>query len=137
MFEQALDQKAARVGDKNLTREERTILAIEAFEREVNNGGFSQFFVNSSKEYAPFLVEALNDLGCTEIAALTRQAMKSLGIEGTITVEAIDGVMAVQDEEREAKLGEYDSRYFEIAGDVAGRLLDFIKRNRHKIVLRT
>src|SRR2546421_12023246 len=52
-FEQAMDQKAARVGYENLTDAERTILAVEALEREVNNGGYGQFFVNSSREYAP------------------------------------------------------------------------------------
>jgi hypothetical protein len=31
----------------------------EALEREVNNGGYSQFFTNSSKEFAPRVAEAL------------------------------------------------------------------------------
>ncbi len=37
-FEQAIDQKAARVGGEYLTDVERIILAVEALEREVNNG---------------------------------------------------------------------------------------------------
>lgn len=42
-FEEAIDQKAAREGEHKLTDVERTILAIEALEREVNNGGYGQF----------------------------------------------------------------------------------------------
>src|SRR5438552_11088290 len=38
-FEQAMHQKIARVGMAGLSDEERIICAIEALEREVNNGG--------------------------------------------------------------------------------------------------
>jgi len=36
-FEQALDRKSAREGEQSLTSEERVIIAVEEFEREVNN----------------------------------------------------------------------------------------------------
>ena len=38
-IESALDAKATRLGPASLTSEERMILAVEALEREVNNGG--------------------------------------------------------------------------------------------------
>jgi hypothetical protein len=69
-FEQAIDQKAARVGEHNLSDEECIILAIEALEREVNNGGYGQFFVNSSREYAPKIVQ-----GCLQTAEITQKAL--------------------------------------------------------------
>ena len=134
-FEQALDQKVARVGQEGLTEEERVILAIEALEREVNNGGYDQLFINSSKEYASFFVAALNHIGCTETAELTLQALDILGIEGQITVEAIDRVMEEENTERDERLAECDTQYYETAGDLAGLLLEFIENNRDKIVL--
>jgi len=134
-FEQALDQKVARVGQEGLTEEERVVLAIEALEREVNNGGYDQLFINSSKEYASFFVAALNRIGCTETAELTQQALDILGIEGQITVEAIDRVMEEENTERDERLAECDAQYYETAGDLAGLLLEFIENNRHKIVL--
>ena len=39
-FEQALSQKSAKRGDSALRTEELAVLAIEALEREVNNGGY-------------------------------------------------------------------------------------------------
>ncbi len=51
-FEQAIRQKAEREGMQSLTVEERIVLAVEALEREVNNGGYDQFFANSSREFA-------------------------------------------------------------------------------------
>lgn len=135
-FEQALDQKAARVGPGSLTEEERIILAIEALEREVNNGGYDQFFVNSSVEFAPIVVDALNRIGCPETAALTEKAIDVLGLEAPVTVEAIGRVMEEESKDRDEKLNECDERYLEVAGDLSEPLLEFIKGNRDQINLR-
>ena len=134
-FEQALDQKAARVGRDNLSQEELFVLAIEALEREVNNGGYNQFFFNSSNEYAPIIVDALNRIGCSETATLTQRAIDSLGLEGTITVDAIERAMDDDNEERDNRLDECDDQYYEKAGDLAGPLLEFIKQNKVNINL--
>ena len=134
-FEQALYQKAERVGQDGLTEEERVVLAIEALEREVNNGGYAQFFINTSSEYTPIVVDALNRIGCRETADLTQEAIDILGIEAPITVEAIDHEMQKENGERDQKLFECDDRYYQTAGDLAGPLLEFIKSNKYKITL--
>jgi len=51
--EQALGGKRA----EDLSEPERVVLAVEAMEREVNNGGYEQFFFNSSREFTGLLVE--------------------------------------------------------------------------------
>lgn len=134
-FEQALDQKAERMGQDSLTGEEKVVLAIEGLEREVNNGGYDQFFINSSKEYAPIVVDALNRISCADAALLTQQAIDVLGIKGQITVEAIDRIMEDESTERDERLEEYNERYYEIVGDLAGPLLEFIKKNKDKITV--
>lgn len=134
-FEQALDQRAENVGKEGLTDEERIVLAIEALEREVNNGGYDQLFINLSKEYTTLFVEALKRIGCTETAELTQQAIDILGIKGPITIDAIDSVMEEENEERDKRLSECDDRYYKVAGDLAGPLLEFIKINSSKITL--
>lgn len=135
VFEQALGLKAERVGVEGLSEEELIILAVEALEREVNNGGYSQFFYNSSKEYTPVVVDALNRIGCPETAKLTRKAIDVLNIDEPISVDAIDNVMEQEDEDRDEKLWKCDDRYYETAEDLAGNLLEFIKDNSVKIVL--
>ncbi|MDY0094070.1 MAG: DUF4375 domain-containing protein [Candidatus Vecturithrix sp.] len=134
-FEQALDQKAERMGQDSLTVEEKVVLAIEGLEREVNNGGYDQFFINSSKEYAPIVVDALDRIGCADAALLTQQAINALGIKGQITVEAIDRIMEDESTERDERLEEDNERYYEIVGDLAGPLLEFIKKNKDKITV--
>ncbi len=134
-FEQALDEKAARVGRKGLTDEEAVVLAVEAFEREVNNGGYGQLLINSSKDFAAIFVSALNRIGCPGVADLTQQAIDMLEIEGPITVESIDRAMMKKNDKRDEGLNECDERFYEIAGDLAGPLFAFIRNNREHITL--
>jgi hypothetical protein len=134
-FESALDEKVSRTGLKNLTDEEWVILAVEALEREVNNGGYRQFFINSSCGFAPIIVEALNRAGCTQAAELTQRAIDTLNIQGPITVDSICLVMEDDDEERDDKLDACDKQYFAAVGDLSGPLLEFIKSNRDKVKL--
>ena len=133
-FEQVIQQKAVIIGDDSLTDEERVILAVEALEREVNNGGYVQFFFNS-KEYAPIVVDALNRIGCAETAALTQEAIDALGIIGPLTVEAIDRVMEEESEQLIEKLDSFANRYYREAGDLSEPLLEFIKRNKERIII--
>jgi hypothetical protein len=131
-FEQAMDQKSARVGEDQLTEEERVILAVEALEREVNNGGYSQFFFNSSREYAPIIVDALRRIGCPNTAQITQEAVEAL-LKSPITGEEIENGTWTEDEDRDAALGKCDSRYFEAPENIAESLFAFIKANRTRI----
>jgi hypothetical protein len=131
-FEQAMDQKAARIGADKLTAEERVILAVEALEREVNNGGYGQFFVNSSREYAPIIVEALRRIGCLKTAEITEKAVKIVQLN-PITDEEIEDGTWEENEERLDALGECDSLYFERPENIEESLFAFIKANRAKI----
>jgi Domain of unknown function (DUF4375) len=117
-FEQALDRKAGREGPESLREEERVVLAVEALEREVNNGGFLQFFDNSSQEFAPVIVGALRRIGCPRNADIARRAVAAL---------------ALDDAERNDALEACDQEYYRCDEDIAGRLFDFIAANRGKI----
>lgn len=59
-FEQAMNQKAARVGKNKLTLDERVILAIESLELLMNRCGYTQLFVNLSRERAPIIVHCMS-----------------------------------------------------------------------------
>ena len=131
-FEQAMDQKAARVGKNKLTAEECIILAIEALEREVNNGGYSQFLANSSREYAPIIVGALRRIGCPKTAEISQKALKIVQ-QAPMTDEKIENGTWEEKEERQDALGECDSLYFERPENIEESLFTFIKANRAKI----
>ena len=66
-FEQAIEQKVSLEG-RTETAVERVVRAVEALEREVNNGGYSQFFINPPVESAPDIVAALRQIDCPKTA---------------------------------------------------------------------
>jgi hypothetical protein len=89
-FEQAIDQKVAHGDSENLSEEEMIVLAIEAMEREVNNGGWGQFFINAG-QFALVIVDALRRIGCPKTATIARRAMKIVE-EMPITEEEIENL---------------------------------------------
>lgn len=64
-----------RDGFAALTPAERVAYCVDAVEREVNNGGFRQFFDNSSGDTALDTVAALEAIGAPQAAALVRRAI--------------------------------------------------------------
>ena len=119
-FEHALDRKAAVIGISNLTVEERTVLVIEALEREVNNGGFDQFFLNT-REVATLVVAALQRIGCPGTQA--------------IASEAIAGDAIADEVAREQALEQCDQRYYASLESIEEALFSYIKRHRSSIAL--
>jgi hypothetical protein len=134
-FEQALDQKAARSGIESLTAEEYVVLAVEALEREVNNGGYSQFFFNSSNKYAPIIVDTLQRIGCPEAARLTKRAMDIVGVDPTAPSGSYRNAIAELTSEQDEALGCCDTEYYRVVGDLAGPLFQFIKSERGRLML--
>src|SRR6202035_5656818 len=88
-FEEALLKRSFRDGVLAINDEERVVLAVEALEREVNNGGYSLFFENSTREFAPIIVQALVRIGCPRTAEITQRAIDALHLP-TLSVEAIE-----------------------------------------------
>jgi putative ribosome biogenesis GTPase RsgA len=129
-FEQALQAKLER---EPVSDEERVVLAVEALEREVNNGGYHQFLVNSSNEHAEVIVEALRRIDCPATAAITEQALAAIGFTAAMTPGEIAEFATDHYDDLAQALGRCDDRYY--AGDepIAQRLFEWIKLNRAKI----
>jgi hypothetical protein len=65
-----------------LTLGEQTAFCVDELEREVNNGGFEQFFLNSSGDYAQPVVDALRRIGAAQAAELVEEAILPIGATG-------------------------------------------------------
>ena len=131
-FESALDAKVEH------TKPERIVLAVEAIEREVNNGGFTQFFVNSSLEYTKDIVEAFQLIGCPATADLCRRAIELLGVADLTDLDAIEQASyeVDDDEVRDEQFNALDAEYYAGAEEpIAVKLFEYIKQNRNDITL--
>jgi len=133
-MEQALNQKAEEIGEQDLSDEERIVLAVEALEREVNNGGYSQFFANSSCQYASIIVDFLLRIGCPETANITSGAINALGLQD-FSPEALDAALESENEERDEQLDECDGLYSGVGEDIAGQLFEFVRTHVDAIQL--
>ena len=76
----AVEQALGSKSESDLSEPGSVVLAVEAMEREVNNGGYYQFFSNSSREFTPFLVHALKLIGCQKVAVISTDAIAVLGL---------------------------------------------------------
>ena len=129
-IEQALQQKART----DLAPPEHVVLAVEALEREVNNGGYNQFFLNEP-EYAHDIVAALTQIGCAETARITRDATEVLGLRPEWTTEQVQAAAADMSEDADERLGQLDDEFFAYPDPIADRLLTFIRGNAATIRL--
>lgn len=72
-------QRMERVGFDALTPAERVFRVVDEIEREVNNGGFDQYFINSSGDHAGQAVAALEAIGAHRTADIFRKALAVFG----------------------------------------------------------
>jgi len=110
-FEEAIQRKR----EDDLSDPERYVLAIEAMEREVNNGGWEQFFDNTENEFDATLPKALDAIGCHKTAQLSREALEA---------------------SRQAKdLEDFDRRYYAESEPIADKLFEYIETNADSVRL--
>jgi Domain of unknown function (DUF4375) len=127
-----IDAKArAQGGEDKLSEEERVFLAVLALFSEVNNGGYRQFFWNSSRRYAPTVVKSLKRMQCDRTAELTARAIAALHLK-EVTVERITEEIKRENPERNAELYAL-SREFYSFNEITEQLLRFVVAERVRI----
>jgi Domain of unknown function (DUF4375) len=127
--EQALGSKPEAL----LSEQERVVLAVEAMEREVNNGGYQQFFVNSSRECTGFLVQALELIDCPACAAISTDAIAILKLPEEFDADKVESIASELSEASNGQLDTCDSRYFGNRENIEERLFDYIEKHQHEI----
>lgn len=127
-LEQAVQEKRKAGGPPGMTGVERMLLSVLALQREVGNGGYDQFFRNSSRQFAPAIVNDLVRIGCTEIADITQRALDSLELP-VVSVAAIETAMKMESSARDRTLERCDIAFYE-RGELARQLFAYIKQHQ-------
>ena len=128
-LEQAIHRKRTGKGDASLSDHEVTVLSVCALEREVNNGGYEQFFLNSSNAFLDRIVEDLKRAGCETVARITKSAIDALEVE-SFEAETVAERVAQDDDALFARLEACDAEYYRTDHQVEVRLFEFVKANR-------
>ncbi|HEY0997113.1 MAG TPA: DMP19 family protein [Gemmatimonadaceae bacterium] len=129
-FYQALahaQEREARDGYAALTDDERVVLCLGEMEAEVNNGGWEQYFLNSSGDHAHDTLRALQAVGATVAAEILQSAMKVFGKGGPPADRgAREALLGGLTAKQRATLDRLSSRYYaqaEPIADIAGSSL--------------
>lgn len=113
---------------------QKQFLAIEEMQAQVNNGGYHQYFWNSSGDLVPYCLEGLERIGGTSYRNLLMRAM-SLFPEGKVRQDrrARQDLLEEMGDAGEDALNDLSSEYYEMEGiDISAALLELVKMNRHE-----
>jgi hypothetical protein len=106
---------------------QKVFSAIWAVESEVSNGGFSQFFLNSSCETVGFVAEALDTIGAPRTADICRRAISSARSAGLPSEpEAISLVAGHFPDETADELTALDDEFFEYPHNLTELLFAYV-----------
>ena len=109
---------------------QKVFSAIWAVESEVNNGGFSQYFLNSSAESASFVAKALETIGAPKTASICNRAITIAFPKGLPpTAETINSVAADFSDEILEKLETLDQEFFAYPHNLTELLFAYVSEH--------
>lgn len=112
------------------SRPQKVFSAIWAVESEVNNGGFSQYFLNDSAESASFVVEALQSVRAPKTAAICERAIAAAFPDGLPqNPESIRSAAADFADETLEKLDSLDREFFAYPHNLTELLFAYVSEN--------
>lgn len=93
----------------------RVVYILSTFDSEVQNGGLCQFFVNSSREVAPFVCESLETVGATEHCLLLQDFVTKNGIDlSDLSSFIITSRRGYIKQTKRFDFDSFDERYYEL-----------------------
>ena len=116
---------------EELTDPERVFLCIWELEAQVNNGGFDQYFLNSSGRLLPYVVDALTTIGAIKMASIVQIAIDTAGrgIPWEHDAGRQDRVIAFS-QEVEDKLNALSEQFFAYPEDLTALLHSYVSRHK-------
>ena len=117
----------------SLNKSKQAIYVIWLLESEVNNGGFNQFYSNSSGEFYALTPDALKLVGAEKFADLVKKANAIFKIENKKITEFQDGTIEGFSKSYENNpLNEMDDIFYELYGkeNLEQLQINYIRENK-------
>ena|SRR5580658_5369881 len=109
---------------------QKVFSSIWAVESEVNNGGFSQYFQNSSAETAGFVTVAFATIGAPNTADICRRAIAAAFPDGLPSdAEAISSAALEFSDETEEELNALDGEFFQYPHNLTQLLFAYVSEH--------
>ncbi len=122
--------KETEVGYDSLTELEKTIFCIDGLLREMENGGFAQFFRQEAGAYSDDTLDALERIKAKESAALLRKMLNyfSDGKAPTDEDDRLDALNQIEDEHAD-DISALDDRFYDAGENLVGLTLLYVQKN--------
>lgn len=116
-----------------LSDEERIFYITQTLEMEVNNGGFSQFFYNSSGDFSNELVGAFTAIGANTTAAICQKAIDAFGRDIPVDRDERQKMLdEMESDELDEILEECDDEFFAYEDDLNELNYKFVMNNKEQ-----
>ena len=93
----------------------RIFYVVNYFDMEVQNGGLCQFFVNSSRNVAPYILECLNTIGASQYEKMLSEFVTEHGISmDNLDSFIIDDVDEFEEQTQRYPFDDFDDAYYEL-----------------------
>jgi hypothetical protein len=127
-----LNERSAYGEDlSGLSDAQKTVLFVENLEREANNGGFHQFYWNTSGDYAHETLAGLITIGALHMAAILQQA-NAAWPHGEVPTNSITRrhLQETIGPQAEAVWEQCDQQFYAYPDDIASLLWAYVKQHR-------
>jgi len=116
-----------------LTEQQKQFYYNQCLEREINNGGFNQYFLNSSGDFALKTVQSLLIIGASKTADILQKAIdqfpnSNVPEDRTERQEILDQIQEIADHVWE----ELDQKFFTYEDDLNTLNIEFVRKNKDK-----
>jgi hypothetical protein len=124
-----------RIDYDKLSAPEQVFLLIWELESEVNNGGFHQYFYNSSGVLAPNVVSALKAMGAQATAEIAQRALNAVGNAITSWSNDADRQASVNRLSSGTRqiLENLDQEYYKCPEDLTPLLYKYVAEHRTEV----
>lgn len=120
-----------------LTKGQQAVFSTWWLEAEVNNGGFNQFYFNSSGQYAEMAETGFMTIGTEKFSELTKRANKIYSKNKERIEEFDDGTMeSFSESYKDNALNDLDTEFYDLYdSEKIGELrIKYIKENKNEFI---
>lgn len=115
----------------------QAIYMIQALEAEVNNGGYNQFYFNSSGQFYKHLPDALKLIGANKFADLTKRANDTFEKENSKIIQHQDGTLeGFSKTYNDNPLNQFDDEFYDLykTENLQQIQVDYIRQNKKDFI---
>ena len=125
----AVSEKYEAQGFEALGENDQIVYSIWWLEAEVNNGGFYQYFWNSSGDHAEVALRSLKKIGATKTASLLEQAIE-VAFEGQLSGSHFkrQEELEVNEDTKMKELEVLDLEFYEYTEDIIQKVNDYVHK---------